>query len=277
MSFNEIVLAVGGAAIGLGSGSIISYLYVNRAKNSTQKAESDSEKIVETNLGVAPSPSVAKSPSSRLIPTDKLEKSKRELRTLLLEKELVSAALTRLYEALSKKEITKEELETLGTRYREEMKSLDEKILKIDALIEVGDLETLRDQLVRLVNQKMDAIDKRIEKTKITAGPLIASLNPPAPPKEEPKIEEPAAAKPRVPDISDMLGPEVVSEPVAPEPVTKPDPAPLVVQTELVASPQPIDPRLRRRPVEPDAQAEQLQKELLEALDRLEKLDVETS
>lgn len=274
MSFNEIVLAAGGLAIGLGSGSIISYLYVNRAKNSKQRPESGSEKKTdtETNLGAAPSVGPS-SQSSRLIPTGLLEKSKRELRTLLLEKELVSAALTRLYEALSKKEITKEELDTLGTRYREEMKSLDEKILKIDALIEVGDLETLRDQLVRLVNQKMDVIDRRIEKTKITAGPLVALINPP-PKEEEPKFQEPAPPKPRVPDISDMLGSEVASEPVTP--VAKSDLEPLVVQTELTA-PEQVDLRMRRRPVEPDAQAEQLQKELLEALDRLEKLDVETS
>ena len=52
------------------------------------------------------------------IPKERLEKSKRELRTLVLEKELVSAALTRLYEAEVAREITRDEREILGSKYK---------------------------------------------------------------------------------------------------------------------------------------------------------------
>ncbi len=93
-----------------------------------------------------------------------------------MEKELVSAALTRLYEAEAAKEITRDEREILGAKYKTELKSLDDRISKIDAFIQIGDLETLRNQLLQLVNQKMEAIEKRIESTKRIAEPLIAEM-----------------------------------------------------------------------------------------------------
>jgi len=307
LSFNEIVLALGGVAIGLGSGSIVSYLYVSRSNgkkkigasppegqlqslksgesSEDEAGASSSEPKMDSHQGVALIPQR----EARVIPVAILEKSKRELRTLLLEKELVSAALTRLYEAEASREITKEELGILSSKYRDELKSLDQRILEVDAFIEVGDLETLRDQLIRLVNQKMDAIDRRIERTKVAAGPLIQQFLAPLQPKptaSEEQQPEQAGSKPRVPDISDMIDPEApkqiqgsasaakVSESPDQNQQLRPI-EPQAVNQDSVA-PQP-DPRLRKRPIsESDSQAEQLQKELLEALDRLEKLDVET-
>ena len=54
----------------------------------------------------------------------------------------------------------------LGAKYKTELKSLDDKISKIDAFIQIGDLETLRNQLLQLVNQKMEAIEKKDRKHK---------------------------------------------------------------------------------------------------------------
>ncbi len=218
----------------------------------------------------------------RIIPQNLLEKNKKELRTYLLEKELVSAALTRLYEAEAAKEITREERETLGAKYRDELKSLDEKILKIDAFIEVGDLETLRDQLVRLVNQKMDSIDKRIEHTRKIAEPLIAQILSENAPKQKPPAEtrEPiGVVKPKVPDISDMLQPEAMTS--TPQNPTLPLDTQQKPQEVIVSPTEAAPPLLRKKPLESssgsDPQVEQLQKELLEALDRLEKLDVDSA
>ncbi|MHB8567326.1 MAG: hypothetical protein ACYC7D_10315 [Nitrososphaerales archaeon] len=267
MSFSEIALAVGGVAIGLGSGSIIAYFYFNGLKkNPRQSIHLDTVKAEDESLVDVPTSLPTPSTGPRMVPVSILERSKRELRTLLLEKELVSAALTRLYEAEVAKEITREERETLGTKYRDELKSLDERILKIDAFIEVGDLETLRDQLVRLVNQKMDAIDRRIEHTKKAAAPLIAEM---IKPRESP-LRQQTEAKPRIPDISDMLAPDS-------SPLTSEYPRQNIEAVPLVSENLSPDPRIRRRPPEAqDNQAEQLQKELLEALDRLEKLDIES-
>ena len=293
MSLSEIALIAGGVAAGVASGSIILYYSTRKplpddekpssVESSEKRAEVSSKEdheVKKTSREDTATESLSKKPSdpasSRIIPRNILEKSKRELRTFLLEKELVSAALTRLYEAEVAKEITKEERETLGAKYRDELKSLDEKILKIDAFIEVGDLETLRDQLVRLVNQKMDAIDKRIENTRKIAEPLIAQILSENAPKQKPPEapREPiGVVKPKVPDISDMLAPEVMVQ----EPPQNTSP---VTESQEKPPEMPITP-LRRKPSEPnpssDPQVEQLQKELLDALDRLEKLDVDSA
>ncbi len=281
--------------------------------------------------GKETSPSSSLSPAqqqqhrhSRIIPQSYLEKSKKELRTLLLEKELVSAALTRLYEAEAHEEITREERETLGVKYRDELKSLDERILKVDAFIEVGDLETLRDQLVRLVTQKIDSIEKRIENTRRLAEPLIDEImkaNEAARvPATQQQVVPPrhifAPPKSKVPDISDLLTADESStrsettqvanetqlrqiqrpiEPLvsAPKVQTEEKRAELETSSAATSSNLPQDQqqppssdtytglaleRQKKKIAEnqQDSQAEQLQRELLEALDRLEKLDVES-
>ena len=236
-------------------------------------------------------------PPKRMIPKDQLEKGKKELRTLLVEKELVAAALTRLYQAEASGEITKEERETLGARYREDLKRLDKKIRGLDVFIEVGDLETLRDQLLRLVGEKIDAIEKRIERTQIQAQPLIQEiLERNSPKAKSPRLPETPSVekKPQVPDISDMLVPSSVfrgveekntsgSTPVASELAAATSPQTEIMITEPVSS-TPAEsndsntertPMRKRSPTSSDRQVEELQKELLEALDRLEKLDVE--
>jgi hypothetical protein len=128
----------------------------------------------------------------------------------------------------------------------------------------------------------MDSIDKRIERTRIIAEPLIAQILSENAPKPKPPAEtrEPIGVmKPKVPDISDMLQPDATTS-------TPQNPA-LQLDTQqkpqevVVAPTEAAPPLLRKKPLESssgsDPQVEQLQKELLEALDRLEKLDVESA
>ena len=162
LSAVEVAISVGSAAVGAAAGSLAVYFGSKRKTSDYQTLKSSTDEGLTGNK---------KFQSSTSIPREQVEKSKRDLRTLLLEKELVSAALTRLYEAEVAKEITRDERETLGAKYKTELKSLDDKISKIDAFIQIGDLETLRNQLLQLVNQKMEAIEKRIENTKRIAEP----------------------------------------------------------------------------------------------------------
>lgn len=261
MSAVEVAISVGSAAVGAAAGSLA--VYFNSRKPKAPASSTDEESSKKN------SPTISNAQESTTIPRPQLEKSKRDLRTLLLEKELVSAALTRLYEAEAAKEITKEEREILGAKYKTELKSLDDKISKIDAFIQIGDLETLRNQLLQLVNQKMEAIERRIESTKRIAEPLIAEmLNKPVEPRPVSKLGDERA---RIPDISDMLerpaAVQPVSEPVAGEPT----PA-LSIRSPGI----PIASQDQNSSKKSGEKVEALQKELLEALDRLEKLDVES-
>ncbi len=140
---------------------------------------------------------------------------------------------------------------------------MDEKISKIDAFIQIGDLETLRNQLIQLVDQKMGAIEKRIESTKLVAEPLIAEMLNRAPAQKIPTRATDEKAK--VPDISDLLRAET-------SPAVSTADQPALPKIEPI-SPAQIQNFSSRKSGE---KVEELQKELLEALDRLEKLDVET-
>ncbi len=148
MSASEIVFAAGAAAVGVAAGSLAIFFYtrnVSDRKASVQPASLSDAAITNERKEASEQSDKGDSLSSsqfsmtdqpRSIPKNELEKSKRELRTLLVEKELVSAALTRLYEAEASKEITRSEREILGAKYVAELKSLDDRIIKMDAFIQ---------------------------------------------------------------------------------------------------------------------------------------------
>ena len=276
MFASQIILAIGITVVVAFSSSLFLFGKKNNSKASPQVTSQEDISPLKEESKIEELKQRAKSsPTQRLIPKDQLEKSKRELRTFLLEKELVSAALTRLYEAEAAKEITKEEREIIGAKYRQELKSLNSKIVGIDAFIEVGDLETLRDQLLLLVSEKIDAIERRIERTKIEASPLIKEIlerNSQKISSVQPKLESERKETPSVPDISDLLAPPAGQSPDSSEGGQTES---LGITEPVVASPTPRSPS-KRRSANSDGQVEELQKELLEALDRLEKLDVET-
>ncbi|MGI0091642.1 MAG: hypothetical protein ACREBS_08035 [Nitrososphaerales archaeon] len=271
MSATEIVISVGSAALGAAAGSLAVYFSSRRTGDSGSQKKEDSSKKEEAE---SQDENEKRAPAIS-IPKNELEKRKRELRTLLLEKELVSAALTRLYEAEAAGEITKEEREILGVKYKAELKSLEDKISKIDAFIQIGDLETLRNQLLQLVNQKMEAIEKRIESTKQVAEPLIEQmLNKKT---SEAKIPaKPDDEKRRVPDISDLLQKEAESSIPSITSHAAQEQQTAILSIRNTGSSQVMpDQSFSLGKRTGDGKVEELQKELLDALDRLEKLDVE--
>jgi len=287
LSASEILLAAGTAAAGVAAGSLGVYLYLQGNKPAAGKPESATaeaapeskqtpESEITENSESKSSSEILLREQTRTIPKSELEKSKRELRTLLVEKELVSAALTRLYEAEAAKEITKSEREVLGAKYVVELKTLDEKISKVDAFIQIGDLESLRNQLLQLVEQKIDAIEKRIESTRKFAEPLIAEMmerEQSTPMVQSTTVDESQRGTP-VPDISDMLQNEKPEPRI--DPIAQP---PMVTAAPLnpTAAPKsaPPTPLVERKKPATD-KVEELQKEILEALDRLERLDVDS-
>lgn len=279
MFSSQILLPIEIAIFVIGT-SLIGLFFFGRGKNpkptqSMASTDGNDSQAEETKTSKASQASRIPN-SQRLVSKGQLEKSKRELRTLLLEKELVSAALTRLYEAEAAGQITKEERETLSVKYRDELRFLDSKIVGIDAFVEVGDLETLRDQLLQLVNEKIDAIDRRIERTKVVASPLINELL-------EKKSQKPPSIVPElqaekksgvVPDITDMLASKAsVTSQTSISSETREGQSQMIA--EPVVAPQAERAVSKRGDIKSDGQVEELQKELLEALDRLEKMDLE--
>lgn len=95
-----------------------------------------------------------------------LEKAKREVKTLLLEKELVTGAITRLYEAEASGKISREEREKLSGKYREQLREIETKLSDLSLIIEVGELENLRQELVDLFERKIAQIETRLKEAR---------------------------------------------------------------------------------------------------------------
>ena len=102
----------------------------------------------------------------KTVTADDLEKSRREMRTLLLERDLLSGALTKVYEAENEGKITREEREMIAKRYSSQIRDLESKLSDKELIVEVGELEGLRDELVTLFREKIQNIETRLDQAK---------------------------------------------------------------------------------------------------------------
>ncbi|HEV2389378.1 MAG TPA: hypothetical protein VGS04_01515 [Nitrososphaerales archaeon] len=102
----------------------------------------------------------------KTVTSDDLEASRREMRTLLLERDLLSAALTKVYEAENEGKITREEREMIAKRYSTQIRDMESKLSDKELIVEVGELEGLRDELVTLFREKIQNIESRLDQAK---------------------------------------------------------------------------------------------------------------
>lgn len=104
------------------------------------------------------------------LPPEKVEEARNELRLLRVEKELLSSALTKLYEAEAEGRIDRDEREALVAKYKERMKELDGKIASASAVVELSELENAREEILHLLNVKLSQIDRRLEELRRKVG-----------------------------------------------------------------------------------------------------------
>jgi len=99
-----------------------------------------------------------------------LDRSKREMRTIMVERDLLSSALMKLYEAENEGRITKDEREMISKRYAEQIRELQTKLKDVELVVEVGQLESLRNELVTLFEEKIQNIEGRLDMAKQKLG-----------------------------------------------------------------------------------------------------------
>ena len=102
----------------------------------------------------------------KTVTADDLERSRREMRTLLLERDLLSGALTKVYEAENEGKITRDEREMIAKRYSTQIRDLESKLSDKELIVEVGELEGLRDELLTLFREKIQNIESRLDQAK---------------------------------------------------------------------------------------------------------------
>ncbi len=115
-----------------------------------------------------------------VISPEKVEEARRELKVLRMEKELLTTALTKLYEAEAQGRIGREEREALVKKYKDRLLELQEKISNAAALVELSELENAKEEILRLMNVKLSQIERRLEELRMRVGITL-----PKPPKEE--------------------------------------------------------------------------------------------
>ncbi|MEM3640515.1 MAG: hypothetical protein QXH37_01115 [Candidatus Bathyarchaeia archaeon] len=178
--------------------SIIVYTMRKRGK----KEEKPTEERKEIELKSLPF-KIAKT-----ISAEDAKKAKEELRILDLEREILSDAIRRLYEAHAEGKITEKERERLAQTYKARMMSVKEAIEKDESLVALHELEAMQEDLIKLFSERFDEISTKIEelRSKVEAKPLkeitIQTAKPtPIVEKEEGKeaAEEKAAKKKRKP------------------------------------------------------------------------------
>src|SRR2546428_4127751 len=98
------------------------------------------------------------------------------MRTIVLERDLLSSALMKLYEAETEGRITKEEREMITKRYTTQIKSFESKLKDVELVVEVGELERLRGDLMSLFRDKVQNIEARLEQAKERLAPPAAEL-----------------------------------------------------------------------------------------------------
>ena len=167
LSFDPTTIALGvagGAVVGVG---VSYFVFFNRAGRGTkvQVVQRDSSGQLR----------------KKTITTDELDASKREMRTLILERDLLQSALTKVYEAESDGQITREEREMIARRYSTQIRDFESKLRDKELIVEVGELERLRDELVSLFREKIQNIESRLDQSRERLQPVREEVRPEPP------------------------------------------------------------------------------------------------
>ena len=176
-----------GAAGGVTAGVAGTYFWGRRRPTSRPRA-------IAPGMPLSPAKSVEKL---------ELERRRRDTKSLLVEKEMLSAALARVFEAEADGRITKAERDLIVRKYQEQLRSVDERLGDVELYVEVGELEQLREELVGLFESKIQQIEGRLMDARSrlqriappVGGPVTLKEEKPAEKKEERKRPKPESTE----------------------------------------------------------------------------------
>jgi len=103
------------------------------------------------------------------VPQEDASHAKDELRILDLEREILSDAIRRLYEAHAEGKITEQERERLAQTYKSRMMTVKEAISQDESLVALHELETMQEDLMKLFSERFDELNGKIEELRSKA------------------------------------------------------------------------------------------------------------
>jgi hypothetical protein len=143
----------------VGVGAIIACIIVIYAMKKRGKKEE--EPLEKKNIRVEPRGLPFKIVKS--VPSDEAGRAKEELRTLDLEREILSDAIRRLYEAHAEGKITEEERERLAEMYKLRITTVKDAIAKDESLVALHELEAMQEDLIKLFSERFDELSGKID------------------------------------------------------------------------------------------------------------------
>jgi len=127
--------------------------------------------------------------TERTVTVEEAKKAKEELRALDLEREILSYAIRRLYEAQAEGKITEEEREHLASRYKSRMMKVRDTISHSESLVALHELEAMQEDLVKLFSDRFDELGKKVEELRTQLQLKTVEEEMPVPTAPTPSIE----------------------------------------------------------------------------------------
>ena len=172
--------------------SIVIYAMKKRSKKEEKLLEEEKLKVESRGLPFKIVKSVSPEDAAR---------AREQLRILDLEREILSDAIRRLYEAHAEGKITEEERERLAQTYKSRMMTVKEAISKDESLVALHELEAMQEDLIKLFSERFDELSTKTEelRTKVEAKIIkeitIPAAKAPSTPRLEEKLEGEGKAK----------------------------------------------------------------------------------
>jgi hypothetical protein len=130
----------------------------------------------------------------KIVTNDIMNDAKDKLRLLDLEREILSYAVRRLYEANIEGKISEAERDRLALKYKMDLARINEEIERGESIVALNELERMQEDLVKLFSERFNEMNKKIDDLKLRSG-LVTSAPVetiiPEPVKRQPQMEQP--------------------------------------------------------------------------------------
>src|SRR5437016_2368167 len=142
----------------------------------------------------------------KTITSNDASRSRDRLRLASLERDIIGDALTKIYEAETKGQISDNEKNQLLQRYKTDLKRVDGEIDTHKKTVDLYELESAKEDLLKSFQEKILEIDLKISQIRPTLTTtetttklpdLPETLTSPTPPTTNPPKERPAKEKPK--------------------------------------------------------------------------------
>jgi hypothetical protein len=162
--------------------SIVIYAMRKRGKDEEKLVEEEKSNV-ESRLPFKIVRSVSQEDAAR---------AREQLRILDLEREILSDAIRKLYEAHAEGKITEEERERLAETYKSRIMTVKESISKDESLVTLHELEAMQEDLIKLFSERFDELILKSEelRSKVELAPIEEIAIPAAKAQPTPRTEE---------------------------------------------------------------------------------------